>query len=132
MDGRSDNVTLIGNRIGDNREAQMLVSGDPAGRNFVEFDSKKAFFTRSLNWQLEGNQFFSASPTAFLYQVAGHIPETEWAVIVKQMKSARNTYTFPEKAAFRVRDLSLGLAEWQQRYALDQDSTFVQKAGSAH
>jgi hypothetical protein len=131
MDGRSDNVTLIGNRVGENHEGQILVTGDPAGRKVVEFDSKKELFTRSLNWRVEGNQFFSASPAAFLYAVAPHISDAEWGVIVKQMKAARNTYTFPGKEAFQVRDVKLGLAEWQQRYALDQDSTFVQKAAPA-
>jgi len=132
MDGRSDNVTLIGNRVGDNREAQVLVTGDPAGRKFVEFDSKKARFTRSLNWRVEGNQFFSTSPLAFLYTVAPHISDAEWGVIARQMKAGQNTYIFPETAAFRVRDVNIGLPEWQQRYALDQDSTFVKKAGPAH
>ena len=132
MDGRSDNVTLNGNRIGENREAQILVTGDPAGRKFTEFDSKKDCFTRSLNWRVEGNQIFSNVPTAYLYQVAGHFPATEWPVIVAQMLAKHNTYTAPEEKAFQVRDANLSLAEWQQRYALDQDSTFVHKPTPAN
>ena len=128
MDGRSDNVTLIGSRIGDNRDSQIQVTGDPSGRKIVDFETKKEFFTRTLNWRVEDNQFYSSSPTAFLYQVAGHIPDTEWAAIVKQMQATHNTCTAPVEAVFRVRDKSLKLAEWQDQFGLDRDSSFVKGA----
>jgi len=122
MDGRSDNVTLVHNRIFNNRDAQVLFSGDPKGRDITEFDSKTKLYSKSRNWRIEGNTLETDSRSAFLVLVARHISDVQWESIRQEIQVLKNTYVAPADAVFRVRDKSFTLEEWQRLYHLDLDS----------
>ena len=128
MDGRSDNVSLLNNRVHNNRDAEILFSGNPQGRDITEFDTGRKLFSQSLNWCMKGNRVETDSGRSCLFQVARHFAETEWQKISQSMTAQGNSYRAPAEAAFQRARHDHQPWRVEQAVPLDRDSAFEQKA----
>ena len=124
-DGRSDNVTLIGNTVANNREAQILFTGAPVGREIEEFDTKKKHFSKLLNYRMEKN-VLTATGDDFLIEIAGHLQPASWEEARKTMTLIDNIYTAGLATPFDSRGKRMSYADWINAVN-DKGGTFMQK-----
>jgi hypothetical protein len=122
LDGKADDVTLEGNRVFGNRDAQLLFSGEPGGRDFTTYDTGEELLIRSVNWTLGGNTLQGADDA----RVIGNDLETEdWDLVRSTLHATDNTYLHPDDSRpFTVSGAVVDFDGWQADTGQDRDSTF--------
>ncbi len=120
----SQNATLVNNIVYDNREAQVMISGQPGGREILDQDTGASIQVLSRNVRVSGNAFARQSGAALVLTT---LPESDWLTFVDSTVFDSNTYSGPKDGApeFAGNNGSLlTFPEWQNAYNQDVNSTW--------
>ena len=122
VDGKANGVTLRGNRIFGNAEAQILFSGERGGRSFTTFDTGKDITVRSSNWTLQRNIVGGAGDDRV---VGNHLDDGDWRVMRSSLRLSGNRWqqaSDPQPFTLPGRVVPFGM--WRSDTG-EQDSTFA-------
>jgi hypothetical protein len=121
-DGRSENVTLVGNRIFGNDDAQIRFTGHWGGRRIsVRDGDNQVLHTRS--WTLRDNVIVAGNADQAVFRTT--LPPQDWQTVTATLRSDRNRWHNPASSeVFRLPDgVSTDLAGWRQSTGQDGAST---------
>jgi trimeric autotransporter adhesin len=91
FDGRSNNVSVTGNRSFDNSSAQLVFSGAPLSRSVTNWETGVTTVVQSQGWTVRGNTF-AGSGTGQLVIGGWGVTAPAWALMAGTMVSQNNTF----------------------------------------
>lgn len=128
-DGRSDNVTLTGNRIFAN-DVQISFSGDSGGRPVTPWDGGETLMLRSRGWTITSNLIGARRDGDEL--IGNTLQAEDWSAIRADLRSDGNRWFSPRNPTpFRVPGSVHDFTGWQQETAQDAASTFSARGTAA-
>jgi hypothetical protein len=127
-DGRSENVTVVDNRIMGNGDAQIRFTGHAGGRR-IKDRVGTSMLLETRNWRIEGNVLAGSTSTQSLFRTT--LPRADWTKILASLRSDANTWHQPSNARpFRLPDgVTTDLPGW--RTATNQDAASTTTATAA-
>ena len=114
----SEQLTLEGNHIFDNTEAQIKINGDEE-RTVEDFESRQKLLLKVRNWILKEN--IIASNDSFLLDIIG------WKHFLTGLLSDHNVWCrFKSQYVIKVSGRPLRLSDWQKTMHMDANSQFFE------
>jgi hypothetical protein len=126
FDGKARQVHLEGNRVFGNGRGQLVLSGDPGGRDVTFWDTGTETRVNSGEWRLRDNRFGAVDDAPL---VTTTLSADEWETFRSSLTSGGNVWSAAEPDD--VFELPEGgptdFTGWQEQTAQDRDSRFEQR-----
>lgn len=109
VDGKANDVTLVGNRLFDNAKSQLIFSGTRGGRTITTWTGQ-TLNVRSERWTIRGN-VLQGSGTDRL--IGNNMDDADWVPIRSSIAVSDNAYHHPEGRRFTLPSRVVDFPTWR-------------------